>query len=369
MASRADLLAYRMESERQETSSSSQSLSDDHFDATPAQRSDSGCTRSGDTGEHIVDMSVSQDTIENYNQDQLSNTDARIEAVEKSISELHKRLNGLCATKLQSEASTEANHEYCSDDEVAKAFEKKVDSETRRVTHSCELEAVSSTSSVADKENAGVRRRLRTNAMCADAREIFATTKKDLESGVAAVQEARWSQSQDLDLDDSSITENTQIEDIPVVQVPRVQVVEKTVEIPQLQTGKKITETPQTQTVQRTQAPESLGITPVCQVAQTGHVETLQRKQPVINEKINQVTKHVEISQLQIDEKAAETSKIQMIQGTQTSESLGTALVCQLTQAGHVEVKSRTRSRDCDTGRTSGTHEDMKERAKAQIQV
>ena len=36
--------------------------------------------------------SVPRDTIENYNKDQLSNTDARIEAVEKSISELHKRL-------------------------------------------------------------------------------------------------------------------------------------------------------------------------------------------------------------------------------------------------------------------------------------
>ena len=63
----------------------------------------------------------------------------------------------------------------------------------------------------------------------------------------------------------------------PVVQVPRVQVVEKTVEIPQLQTVEKIAETPHTQTIQGTQAPESLGITPVCQVAQTGHVAELVR--------------------------------------------------------------------------------------------
>ena len=61
----------------------------------------------------------------------------------------------------------------------------------------------------------------------------------------------------------------------PVVQVPRVQVVERTVEIPQLQTVEKIDETPQTQMIQGTQAPESLGITPVCRVAQTGHVEEL----------------------------------------------------------------------------------------------
>ena len=112
------------------------------------------------------------------------------------------RLNGFFASKLQSEASTEANHEYCSDDELAKACEKKADSETRRATHSSELEAVISTSSAADKESAGVRRRLRMNAMCADAREIFA---------IAGVQEALWPQSQDLDLDDTLIAESTQI--------------------------------------------------------------------------------------------------------------------------------------------------------------
>ena len=89
--------------------------------------------------------------------------------------------------------------------------------------------------------------------------------------------------------------------------------------------------------------------------------ETQQRKKPIINEKINQVTKHVEIPQLQIVEKTTETSKIQTIQGTQNSESLGTAPVCQVTPARHVEVKSRTSSRDCDTGRTAGTREDMKE--------
>ena len=64
---------------------------------------------------------------------------------------------------------------------------------------------------------------------------------------------------------------------------------------------------------------------------------------------------------------------IQTIRGTQTSESLGTAPVCQVAQAGHVEVKSRTRSRDCDTGRTAGTHEEVIEysrsadRPKAQV--
>ena len=61
MTSRADLHDYLLESERRESSSSPQSLDNDHFDATPAQRSDSGCTRSGDAGEHIMDVSVHQD--------------------------------------------------------------------------------------------------------------------------------------------------------------------------------------------------------------------------------------------------------------------------------------------------------------------
>ena len=104
MISRADLLAYLLESERQEMSSSPQSLSDDHFDATLAQRSDSGCTCSGDTGEQIVDLSVLQDAIEDYNKDQLSNTDARTEAVEKSISVLHERVTKEIETRQEQQS-------------------------------------------------------------------------------------------------------------------------------------------------------------------------------------------------------------------------------------------------------------------------
>ena len=51
----------------------------------------------------------------------------------------------------------------------------------------------------------------------------------------------------------------------------------------------------------------------------------IHSKKPIINEKINQVTKHVEIPQLQTVEKTAETPQTQMIQGTQASESLDTA--------------------------------------------
>ena len=64
--------------------------------------------------------------------------------------------------------------------------------------------------------------------------------------------------------------------------------------------------------------------------------------------------------------RTTETSKIQTIQGTRTSESCGLAPVCQMTQVRHVEVKSRTSSRDYDTG--LGFHEDMSaDRPKAQM--
>ena len=47
--------------------------------------------------------------------------------------------------------------------------------------------------------------------------------------------------------------------------------------------------------------------------------------------------KTVEIPQLQIVEKTAETAETQM-QGTQTSESLGTAPVCRVAQAKTVKI-------------------------------
>ena len=74
--------------------------------------------------------------------------------------------------------------------------------------------------------------------------------------------------------------------------------------------------------------------------------ETVQRKWPVINEKINQATKHpevpqvqvpektVEISQLQAAEKIVETREIQTIQGIQTPESSDTAPLRQVHLTG-----------------------------------
>ena len=68
--------------------------------------------------------------------------------------------------------------------------------------------------------------------------------------------------------------------------------------------------------------------------------ETVQRKRPVINEKINQMTKHHEVPQSQVLKKTVEGQQLLIVgqfvetgQSTQTFESLGTALACQSTQA------------------------------------
>ena len=58
--------------------------------------------------------------------------------------------------------------------------------------------------------------------------------------------------------------------DVPVVhvvQVPQVQVVEKTIEIPQLQTIEKIVDIPEIQTVQSTQSSDYLEAAPVLEMA------------------------------------------------------------------------------------------------------
>ena len=57
------------------------------------------------------------------------------------------------------------------------------------------------------------------------------------------------------------------------VQVPQVLVVAETVEISQLQAAEKIAETPETHTIQGIQTTQSLDTAPVRQVSQAGVVE------------------------------------------------------------------------------------------------
>ena len=106
--------------------------------------------------------------------------------------------------------------------------------------------------------------------------------------------------------------------DVPVVlvaQVPHVHVVAKTAEKPQL--------------LSDVQAPHAHAVEKTVEIPQLLLVSQIPQAQVV--------EKTVEGPQLQIVEETAKIPETQMIQDTQTSESLGNALVYQATQAGHVE--------------------------------
>ena len=128
---------------------------------------------------------------------------------------------------------------------------------------------------------------------------------------------------------------------------------EQTVENPVISSAVKIIEKLVIRTQEKTR---QLVNTHVQHVVNTVEVEkpklikeTVQRKKPIIQEKINQMAKHVEVPQVQFLDKADDmpvvvqrqvymTPEIQTVQGAQTSENLGTALVRQLAQVETVEV-------------------------------
>ena len=145
---------------------------------------------------------------------------------------------------------------------------------------------------------------------------------------------------------------------VQVVQIPQVHVVEKTVEIPQLDVIEKIIETSKTFSQNRVQQrfgkqtiePSAISLaervveapdtrtqdetqhvvnTHVQHVINTVEVErpklikeTQQRRKPIVNEKINQVTKHIKIPQVQFPNKVDEMPvcvqrQIPMVQAVQ----------------------------------------------------
>ena len=73
---------------------------------------------------------------------------------------------------------------------------------------------------------------------------------------------------------------------VQVVQVPQVQVVEKTIEIPQLQTIEKIVDIPEIQIVQSTQSSESLKTAPVLEMAPPEIVEGVEFGPPLPAESV-----------------------------------------------------------------------------------
>ena len=97
---------------------------------------------------------------------------------------------------------------------------------------------------------------------------------------------------------------------------------EQSIENPAISLAEKTVEMPVTRTQEKTQHVVNTHVQHVVNAVEAEMPkiikETQKRKKPIINEKINQVTKHVEIPQLQIVEKITETSETQITQGTQT---------------------------------------------------
>ena len=115
----------------------------------------------------------------------------------------------------------------------------------------------------------------------------------------------------------------------------------------------KIIEAPVIRTHEETQQLVNTHVQHVVNTVEVGEPklikETVHRKKPIDQEKINQVTKHIDVPQVQFLDKADDTPvvgqqqvyvtpEIQTVQDTQTSENLGTALTRQLAQAETVEV-------------------------------
>jgi len=101
-------------------------------------------------------------------------------------------------SRLQAEASSEANHKAYCDEETSKANEKKEDLEADIAKHSSKLETAVSRSTILDGEISALqselgalsKRQLQMDTMRADERQIFAKAKADLEQGIAGVQKA-----------------------------------------------------------------------------------------------------------------------------------------------------------------------------------
>ena len=260
--------------------------------------------------------------------------------------------------RLQAEASSETNQKSSCDEEMSKATEKREDLETDVAKHSSKLEAAVARSIELDGEISALQSVQHVvNTVEVEKPKIIELTvqrKKPIiqEKINHRTKPIEFPQAQFLNkVDETPVAVQRQIPmvqtveemketpqlqvidkvvDDPVVQVPRVQVLEKTAESPQLQNVEKIGEIPQTRTIQGTQAPESLTITPVCQVRQTRHEEELVEVSKVFSP--DTVQQRFGKQMIKIP---AET---QMIQSARTSESSVTAPVCQTTQVEIGEV-------------------------------
>ena len=198
-----------------------------------------------------------QDAMDDYNKDQLSNADARIEAVEKSISELHESVinNGaatellkLAVNRLQAEAPFEVRNTSYRDEVTSQVTEKKEDLEADTAKHSSVLETAVSRSTLDGEVSSRDR-----------------ISQHTIEQTLDVPMPEMVKQLVEVPKIMNRIQQRTmkQIVDDPVVQVvqiPQVHVVEKTAEIlvmtqrqnHMVQTVQMPMETPQLQIVEKT---------------------------------------------------------------------------------------------------------------------
>ena len=299
--------------------------------------------------EEPVGVSVPQDAIEDCNKDQLSNTDARIEAVEKSISELHESMiNNAAATellklavnRLQAEAPFEVRNTSYRDEMTSQATEKKEDLEADTAKHSSVLETAVSRSTLDGEVSSRDRISQYTIEHTLDVPML--EMLKQLVEVPKTISQNRIQQRTMKQIVDDPV--------VQIVQIPQVHVVEKTAEIPvmtqrhisrdgvQQRTVEQIVDAPVPQTVkeltevskvfsqdgiqQRAIEQTTLAIplvektvempdtrtqdktqhvvnTHVQHVVNTVEVERPKLAKETVQEKINQVTKHIKIPQVQ----------------------------------------------------------------------
>ena len=114
--------------------------------------------------------------------------------------------------------------------------------------------------------------------------------KKDMSEGVIThVQHDVIAVEAEKPIINEKINQVTKHAEVPQVQVPQTQVVEKTVGIPQLEIVEQIVETPETQTIQGARTSERSGTAPVRHATQTEIGEVVEIEASIPEEELHGV--------------------------------------------------------------------------------
>ena len=237
-------------------------------------------------------------------------------------------------SRVQVEASSETNQKSYCNEEISKITEKREDLEADVTKHSSRLEAAVARSIELDGEISALQSVQHVvNTVEVEKPKIIELTvqrkkpiiQEKINQGTKLIE---FSQAQFLD----------EAGDMPVVvqrQVSMAQTVQKAMEVAPLQSVNKVVDVPVV-------APRQIPI--VQTVEETKEIPQLRCPDEVVDNpavqvpRVHVVEKTAEIPQMQTVEKIGETPQTQMILSARTSERLGTAPVCQMTQAEIGEV-------------------------------